>query len=295
MNPSANKAVNKLVATGHFAKTTGLTRSTLRFYDEVGLLRPALVDPETGYRYYERGQTVQAEQIRLLRALEVPLDDIQCVFNANNPATLQDLIERQRRFVAERIARYQEALITLDAIQTCEILPYQVKTKEVAAQPYIYLREETSLAKIDSARTRAFKRMHAALRERGLKPAEPPFLLPLEGDCELHLDWSDASPWCFTVDFCVPTNEVVEPPSPFTSAILPAAKLAYTLHIGPYEPLHLASRTVRAWAADEGVTLGQKREVYFVGPSDTSGASRYRTEVQFVSDLLGDEYDQVRR
>ena len=148
--------MNTLVSIGHFAKTTGLSRSTLRFYDEVGLLRPASVDPETGYRYYRREQTVQAEQIRLLRALEVPLSDIQRVFNANNPATLQDLVARQRRSTEERIARYQEALVTLDAIQACEILPYQVKTKEVAARPYLYLREETSLAKIDGARERAF-------------------------------------------------------------------------------------------------------------------------------------------
>ena len=170
-----NTAANKLVSIGHFAKTTGLSRSTLRFYDEVGLLRPALVDPETGYRYYKRGQTVQAEQIRLLRALEVPLNDIQRVFDAKSPATLQALIAHQRRLVEERIAKYQEALVTLDAIKACEILPYQVKTKEVTAQPYLYVRAETSLAKIDEVRSGAFGELYSYLYEHDLSPTAPGF------------------------------------------------------------------------------------------------------------------------
>ena len=69
---------------------------------------------------------------------------------------------------------------------------------------------------------------------------------------------------------------------PFKSARLPASKVAYTLHIGPYEPLHLASKTVRAWGLEEGLTVGQKREVYFVGSQETDEPSRYRTEVQYA-------------
>ena len=65
--------------------------------------------------------------------------------------------------------------MTLDAIQACEILPYQVKTKEVGARPYLYLREETSLAKIDGARERAFGEMHNYLGERSLSPVAPNF------------------------------------------------------------------------------------------------------------------------
>ena len=38
---------------GRFARLTGLTVKALRHYDEIGLLRPAGVDPESGYRSYE--------------------------------------------------------------------------------------------------------------------------------------------------------------------------------------------------------------------------------------------------
>ena len=273
--------MNTLVAIGHFAKTTGLSRSTLRFYDEIGLLRPARVDPETGYRYYERGQTVQAEQIRLLRALEVPLDDIQRVFDAESPATLHTLIERQRRLVEERIAKYEEALVTLDAIKVCDILPYQVKTKEVAAQPYIYIRAEASLAKIDEVRSEAFEKIYGYLSEHDLSPTAPGFLATVAQQ-RLELGWIDDKPPCSVVDFCVPTTALLEPPLPLKGAFLPASKVAYTLHIGPYEPLHLASRTVRTWALEAGRGLGQKREVYFIGPRETHDSSRFRTEAQYV-------------
>ena len=61
---------------GQFAALTDISRPSLRRYDEAGLLRPALVDEETGYRYYSPGQVDVAETIRLLRDLQVPLADI---------------------------------------------------------------------------------------------------------------------------------------------------------------------------------------------------------------------------
>jgi DNA-binding transcriptional MerR regulator len=64
------------VQIGRFSRLTGLTVKALRHYDEIGLLRPAGVDAETGYRSYEPEQAERAEAIRMLRRLEVPLDDI---------------------------------------------------------------------------------------------------------------------------------------------------------------------------------------------------------------------------
>jgi DNA-binding transcriptional MerR regulator len=49
----------------------------LRHYDEIGLLPPASVADSTGYRYYALAQARDAEAIRRLRSLEVPLDEIR--------------------------------------------------------------------------------------------------------------------------------------------------------------------------------------------------------------------------
>ncbi len=61
-----------LVPIGRFSKVARLSVKALRRYDEQGLLRPALVDRDTGYRYYALSQALEAERIRLLRSLELP-------------------------------------------------------------------------------------------------------------------------------------------------------------------------------------------------------------------------------
>jgi DNA-binding transcriptional MerR regulator len=83
---------------GRFSRLTGLTVKALRHYDQLGLLRPAAVDPETGYRLYTAEQVERAELIRQLRNLEVPLDDIASLLDADDPALQKRLlVEHQRR------------------------------------------------------------------------------------------------------------------------------------------------------------------------------------------------------
>ena len=87
-----------LMPIGRFSRQTGLSVKALRHYDELGLLRPAAVDPDTGYRLYASGQVERAEAIRLLRRLEVPLDDIATLLAAGDPATVRSvLLDHQRR------------------------------------------------------------------------------------------------------------------------------------------------------------------------------------------------------
>jgi DNA-binding transcriptional MerR regulator len=39
---------------GQFSRITGLTVKTIRLYHEEGVLQPAWIDDETGYRYFDR-------------------------------------------------------------------------------------------------------------------------------------------------------------------------------------------------------------------------------------------------
>src|SRR4051794_18287297 len=83
---------------GRFSRLTGLTVKALRHYDEVGLLRPAAVDPDSGYRTYTAEQVERAELIRQLRKLEVPLDEIASLLSCDDPAEQKRLlVEHQRR------------------------------------------------------------------------------------------------------------------------------------------------------------------------------------------------------
>jgi DNA-binding transcriptional MerR regulator len=62
---------------GEFAEFCGVSAKTLRFYDEVGVLRPASVDPRTGYRRYLPQQLEQMASILALKNLGVPLAQVR--------------------------------------------------------------------------------------------------------------------------------------------------------------------------------------------------------------------------
>lgn len=62
---------------GEFAELCGVSAKTLRFYDEVGVLRPASVDPRTGYRRYLPQQLEELASILALKNLGVPLAQVR--------------------------------------------------------------------------------------------------------------------------------------------------------------------------------------------------------------------------
>jgi DNA-binding transcriptional MerR regulator len=101
--------MGELMAIGRFARLSGLSVGTLRHYDEVGLLRPAEVDGDTGYRRYRPAQLPEARAIRRLRELELSLDQIREVLATGD---LGLLAEHRARLEAA-IWRYQRAVYHL--------------------------------------------------------------------------------------------------------------------------------------------------------------------------------------
>ncbi|MEU8957237.1 MerR family transcriptional regulator [Streptomyces sp. NPDC048518] len=69
----------RLLTIGAFAKASRLSPKALRLYDELGLLRPAVVDPVTGYRRYAPDQLDRARLVGWLRRLGMPLARVQHV------------------------------------------------------------------------------------------------------------------------------------------------------------------------------------------------------------------------
>ncbi len=66
-----------LLTIGAFAGLSGLTPKALRLYDDLGLLPPAWVDPQSGYRYYDPAQLAEARLVAWLRRLGMPLARIR--------------------------------------------------------------------------------------------------------------------------------------------------------------------------------------------------------------------------
>ncbi len=68
--------VDNMMTIGDFSSRCGLSPKVLRTYADAGVLVPAVVDPTSGYRYYEVAQLEQAATVRRLRRAGVGLADI---------------------------------------------------------------------------------------------------------------------------------------------------------------------------------------------------------------------------
>lgn len=89
-------SAEELLTIGRFARVSGLTPHTLRHYDEVGLLTPADVDPENGYRRYRRDQVRDARVIQALRGIDLPIEEVKEVLGDPEGAALQTVLRRHR-------------------------------------------------------------------------------------------------------------------------------------------------------------------------------------------------------
>jgi DNA-binding transcriptional MerR regulator len=106
----------QLMPIGRFSRLTGVGVKALRHYDEVGLLVPAAVDDETGYRFYAPEQVDRAEAIRLLRRLDMPLDEIGSTLAAGDPVSLREALVSHQRQMATRDAELRASIAKLQRI-----------------------------------------------------------------------------------------------------------------------------------------------------------------------------------
>lgn len=99
-----------LLSIGAFALLSRLSIPALRHYGETGLLPPAGTDPRTGYRRYSRDQLAAARTIRVLRAVDVPLEDIAGALEANTEESVRDALIAHRERLALRAAQLTQML-----------------------------------------------------------------------------------------------------------------------------------------------------------------------------------------
>ncbi|MFF5210896.1 MerR family transcriptional regulator [Streptosporangium sp. NPDC000396] len=105
----------ELITVGELARRVGLTAKALRHYDRVGLLTPALVDPETAYRYYGPEQVAHARLVRLLRSVDVPLEQVRvCLAMPGDEAGIRRILVDHRRRLQARLDRVRGDVHRLD-------------------------------------------------------------------------------------------------------------------------------------------------------------------------------------
>jgi DNA-binding transcriptional MerR regulator len=103
-----------LLPIGAFSNATQLSAKALRLYAEHGILVPARIDADTGYRYYRNEQVRDARLVRLLRELDMPLAGIAALMD--EPDAAPAAIKIQMEALARRYAQQQHACQALQTL-----------------------------------------------------------------------------------------------------------------------------------------------------------------------------------
>jgi DNA-binding transcriptional MerR regulator len=116
---------DELVNIGTFALQTGLSIPMLRYYHEIGVLEPASIDPDTGYRRYSRDQVGRARMIGQLRSVEVPVNEVTQALAADGSG-LHMVLQAHRDRLSARIEDTQRMLAFVNELLKKEI-PMETK------------------------------------------------------------------------------------------------------------------------------------------------------------------------
>ena len=96
-----------------FAKLCGCNTQTLRYYDRIGLMKPAKVDEWTGYRYYEEEQALLFVKIKNLQQADFSIEEIKALLPGDDDlliAALERKIEEQKQKL-ERIRKIRRSYL----------------------------------------------------------------------------------------------------------------------------------------------------------------------------------------
>ena len=98
---------------------TGISIRTLRYYDEIGLLKPTQLT-ETGYRLYDNEALARLQEIMFFKELEIPLSDIKIILenpNYNRKQALlnqKSLLEQKRNHINRTIELIENVIDEVD-------------------------------------------------------------------------------------------------------------------------------------------------------------------------------------
>src|SRR3954452_8648964 len=104
-----------MIKIGEFSKLVQVPVATLRYYDQVGLLKPIEVDRFTGYRYYSASQLPRLHRILALNGLGFSLDHIGTVLaEGPTPEQMRGMLRLRRAQISQQLDEMQSQLVEVD-------------------------------------------------------------------------------------------------------------------------------------------------------------------------------------
>jgi len=235
---------------GEFARFTRVSVKMLRHYDEVGLLQPAEVDPETGYRRYTVDQLSRLNRIIILRDLGFGLAEIADLLTAADDDL--DRVHAQREAaLVEGLERMQAQLRAVRARREMlrDISPDDLP--DVVIRPVDAMLVATLTGGAEDDVATLFYRLEAYVRDQHARAGRPPLMLLPEPDDD-------------TVTVIVPITWLIPPGDGIQVQLLDAVpRMACAVHFGGYDGMAGLLQRMLYWLARTGERpAGPIREVY---------------------------------
>lgn len=188
-----------------FAKLSRVTPNTLRYYDEMGLLKPAEVNTDNGYRYYQPAQLQTILLINKLKAYHLSLEEIAQILPhpADNDALLP-LLRQKRDEIDLTVDQLTNTLNQMEQeISNLErgihIMSYldkiEVSIAETKPQNILYVRDQMRTADFG----RYLSQLNTAIKEKNLTIIGPPMNI-------FHID-ANFNPECYDNEIAIPVKE----------------------------------------------------------------------------------------
>lgn len=237
---------------GEFAELCGVSAKTLRFYDEVGVLRPASVDPRTGYRQYWPQQLEQMASILTLRNLGVPLAQVRD-FIANGGASAD------RRAILSNLKRKIEDSVET-ATQSLNWINAALDELDKGQSPISVIVKRQPAVRVASIRVKLRNYAEVARFETELSDAVPPECV---GTLRGVLWHRCADSGSVEAEPFVELKKRAPFPGLYEMKELPQATLACAYSGTADESAEQTYAAVRRWVQIRGYRLGgPKREIY---------------------------------
>ncbi len=261
---------------GDFARHGRVSVRMLRHYDAIGLLHPAQVDEQTGYRWYQAAQLARLNRIVALKDLGFTLRQVQeIVDDAVNAQQLRGMLRLRRAQLEERLASDAARLVQVEArlrlIEEEGAMPsndVQVKTI-----PAIRVAEISGVAagfepdSITPVIQPLYDQLIMALARDGIEPAGPAIAY-----------YQDAPGGGVFVHASIPVNAEPRAGHDFSIVDLPQIEAATIVHRGSMDTVLNSIQTLSRWIEVNGYqSTGYNRECYLEFSDDVS---KWVTELQ---------------
>lgn len=102
-----------------FSKLSGVSPKSLRYYDKLGILKPAVIDSDNGYRYYSLTQIVRAECIKFFAELDIPLSSFKTFYDEENDCLhLEKLFSYSTEQIEKKLSAIRKNMNKLRDLQS---------------------------------------------------------------------------------------------------------------------------------------------------------------------------------